>query len=169
MISDRLKQLQTADPQQAQRLELEVKHLQQQLKEHRRTFERMDESQGVGYVAMAGKNVVEDKDFDSFDRDILKTTHQIGKDVLELSQAKDSLKGIEKQRDEGKGTTHERPIKITPGKDNLGAILDIRKAVLGKEGRKQREAGKGKEEYFDVSGTTIKEGHGYKVIGDRAD
>ena len=47
-------QLQTADPQQAQRLESEVKHLSDQLKQHRRTFERMDNSQGVGYVAAKG-------------------------------------------------------------------------------------------------------------------
>ena len=46
-----MKQLQTADPQQAQRLSEEIQHLQDQLKEHRRTFERMDESAGVGYVA----------------------------------------------------------------------------------------------------------------------
>ena len=55
VIGDRLKTLETADPQQAQRLKSEVKHLQDQLKEHRRTFERMDESQGVGYVAAKGK------------------------------------------------------------------------------------------------------------------
>ena len=50
-----MKQLETSDPQEAQRLESEVKHLQDQLKEHRRTFERMDESEGVGYVAAKGK------------------------------------------------------------------------------------------------------------------
>ena len=55
VIGDRMKQLENADPQQAQRLESEVKYLQQQLKQHRRTFERMDESTGVGYVAAKGK------------------------------------------------------------------------------------------------------------------
>ena len=55
MIGDRLKTLETPDPQQAQRLESEVRYLQQQLKQHRRTFERMDESQGVDYVAAKGK------------------------------------------------------------------------------------------------------------------
>ena len=55
VIGDRMKQLQTADPQQAQRLSEEVKYLSDQLKQHRRTFERMDESTGVGYVAAKGK------------------------------------------------------------------------------------------------------------------
>ena len=55
VIGDRLKTLQTADPQEAQRLESEVKYLYEQLKQHRRTFERMDESTGVGYVAAKGK------------------------------------------------------------------------------------------------------------------
>ena len=53
VIGDRLKTLETADPQQAQRLESEVKYLQQQLKQHRRTFKIQDESDGVGFVAMA--------------------------------------------------------------------------------------------------------------------
>ena len=55
VIGDRLKTLQTADPQEAQRLESEVKYLYEQLKQHRRTFEIQDESAGVGYVAAKGK------------------------------------------------------------------------------------------------------------------
>ena len=55
IISDRLQTLQTANPQQAQRLESEIEYLIEQLDSHRRTFEAMDESDGVGYIAGLSK------------------------------------------------------------------------------------------------------------------
>ena len=51
VISDRMKTLEEADPQEAQRLESEIENLTDQLKEHHRAFEAMDESDGVGYIA----------------------------------------------------------------------------------------------------------------------
>ena len=55
VIQERMARLETAEPDEAQRLQSEVKDLQDQLKEHRRTFELQDESDGVGYVAAKGK------------------------------------------------------------------------------------------------------------------
>ena len=43
-----------AETEEAASLEADIENLQQQLKEHRRTFERGDESDGVGYVAARG-------------------------------------------------------------------------------------------------------------------
>ena len=54
VIEERMARLETAEPNEARRLEAEVKNLQDQLKQHRRTFERGDESDGVGYVAQRG-------------------------------------------------------------------------------------------------------------------
>ena len=53
IITERMERLKSADAGEAARLEAEVENLTAQLKEHRRTFERGDESDGVGYVAMA--------------------------------------------------------------------------------------------------------------------
>ena len=98
VIGDRMKQLQTADPQQAQRLESEVKYLQQQLKEHRRTFERMDRSQGVGYVAALG------------DDKIYGTPHDASDNIRKRQDVQDNAETINAQ--EG---TKENPKVIPPG------------------------------------------------------
>ena len=54
IIQNRMNRLVDANPRDAMRLEADIENLQQQLKEHRRTFERGDESDGVGYVAQRG-------------------------------------------------------------------------------------------------------------------
>ena len=70
-----------ANPKDAMRLEADLENLQNQLKEHRRTFERGDESEGVGYVAAEGYADVHDHYNGKLNSDeFLSTTKKYGKE-----------------------------------------------------------------------------------------
>ena len=60
IINQRMKTLETAEPDEAVKLENEIEYLTDQLWEHRRTFDQMDESDGWGYIAAEGYADVHD-------------------------------------------------------------------------------------------------------------